>query len=219
MTKKIKILVVDDHPLMREALSGALNTETDLEVVAEAGSGEEALEILQSLSPDVVLMDLGLPGMSGFEAIYEIIKRDPQAKILVNTSMEDEERVLAAIQAGALGYYPKTAPRAYLLEAIRRVADGVPYMPAGITMKLFQGIRKTQETTRAPNPQTVLTDRQEEVLALMTDGMSDIKIAEALSLSIPTVRSHIHHIVQRLGLETRTQAVAYAHNRSKKPWK
>ena len=209
----VKILVVDDHPLMRDALCNAVNLEPDLKVVAEVSSGEEALAVFEELAADVIIMDLGLPGISGFEAIQEILRRDPDAKILVNTSMEDEERILAAVQAGALGYYPKTAPRAYLLEAIRKVADGVPYMPMGITKKLFQGIRKWQAPSDNPSPKTLLTDRQEEVLMLLAEGCSDAEIAASLSLSLPTVRSHVHHIKQRVGVASRVQLVAYAHKR------
>jgi DNA-binding NarL/FixJ family response regulator len=211
----IKILIVDDHPLMREALRMTFASEEDLEMLAEASSGEEALELLKTIEPDVIMMDLMLPEMSGLEAIEKITEMNPQAKILVNSSMEEEDRILAAVQAGALGYYPKTAPRAYLLEAIRKVADGVPYMPVGITLKLFQGLRKAQTIPSKSDPQKTLTSRQEEVLALVAEGHTDEEISQCLHLSAATVRSHVHHILQRLGLETRAQAVAYAHKREK----
>ena len=123
---KIKILVVDDHPMMREAMLTALNEEADMQVVGECVNGIEAIKFCEEHDPDVILMDLLMSGMNGLEAIIEIRKINPQARILVVTSLEDEEKVLAAIQAGALGYFPKTAPRAFLLEAIRKVADGIP---------------------------------------------------------------------------------------------
>ena len=211
----IRILIVDDHPLMREALVIALNSESDLEVIADAGSAEEALDTLKTITPDVIIMDLSLPEMNGFDAIKEIIADDPQARVLVNSSMEDEDRILAAVQAGALGYYPKTAPRAYLLEAIRKVADGVPYMPAGITKKLFQSVRKIQELPVNPQEEVVLTPRQADVLVLLSDGKTDAEIADEMSLSLATVRSHVHHILQRLSLGTRAQLIAYAHKRDK----
>ena len=125
--------------------------------------------------------------------------------------------VIAAIQAGALGYFPKTAPRSYLLEGIRRVADGVPYLPSGITQKLFNGLRKLQQPIAAGRLATdePLTSRQEEILSLLGDGKSDAEIGKVLHLSEATVRSHIHHILQRLNLETRAQAMAYTNKRKK----
>jgi DNA-binding NarL/FixJ family response regulator len=119
--------------------------------------------------------------------------------------MEDEDRVVAAVQAGALGYFPKTAPRQYLLEAIRKVADGIPYMPAGITMKLFQGLRRIK-TVPSFETNITLTQRQTEILSLLSEGRSDEEIGKTLHLQESTVRAHVHHILQRLGLETRAQA-------------
>ncbi len=136
----IKILIVDDHPMMREALITALETEADLQVIAEAADGYQGVELYLEHRPDLVLMDLLLPGLTGLEAIQKIMAADPQARILVISSMEDQENILATVQAGALGFFPKTAPRVHLLEAIHKVADGVPYMPVGITKKLFQGL-------------------------------------------------------------------------------
>jgi NarL family two-component system response regulator LiaR len=166
--------------------------------------------MLETLKPDVIMMDMLLPGMSGLEAIERIIEDNPQAKILVLSSMEDEERIVSAIQAGALGYFPKTAPRTYLLEAIRKVADGIPYMPAGITLKLFHGLRKAKIVQPANDVNITLTSRQQEILALLSEGHSDDEIAKLLHLEESTVRAHVHHILQRLGLKNRAQAVAYA---------
>ncbi len=211
----IKILIVDDHPIMREALQTAFEGEDDLEMIGEAPDAIKALKILETLKPDVIMMDMLLPEMSGLEAIEKIISGNPQAKILVLSSMEDEERVVAAIQAGALGYFPKTAPRAYLLEAIRKVADGIPYMPAGITLKLFQGLRKSK-IVQTPNDMNIsLTPRQQEILFLLSEGRSDGEIASQLHLEESTVRAHLHHILRRLGLKKRTQAVAYANKHLK----
>lgn len=211
---KIKILIVDDHPMMREALQTAFEGEDDLEMIGEAPDAIRALKMLETLKPDVIMMDMLLPEMSGLEAIGKIIESDPQAKILVLSSMEDEERVVSAIQAGALGYFPKTAPRTYLLEAIRKVADGVPYMPAGITLKLFHGLRKIKATP-LNETQIPLTLRQQEILSLLSEGHSDAEIAKLLHLGESTVRAHVHHILQRLGLKNRSQAVAYANQRLK----
>jgi len=134
----------------------------------------------------------------------------------VVTSLEDEEKVLAAVQAGALGYFPKTAPRNYLLEGIRKVADGVPYLPAGIAVKLFKGIREMNRPLSGRSAvDEPLTSRQGELLVLIGEGRSDREISESLHLSEATVRSHLHHIQQRLGLESRAQVVAYANRKRK----
>jgi DNA-binding NarL/FixJ family response regulator len=125
------------------------------------------------------------------------------------SSLEDEEKILAAMQAGALGYFPKTAPRTDLIEAIRKVADGIPYLPTGIAQKLLKGLRGLKAEAQ-PATQEPLTIRQEEILALLAEGLTDQEIGAQLHLGESTVRSHLHHITQRLGLETRSQVVAYA---------
>jgi DNA-binding NarL/FixJ family response regulator len=212
---KIKIMIVDDHPMMRDALKMAFTGEEDLEVIGEAQDGIEALQLLENIQPDVILMDLLMPNLNGLEAITRIIEINPKAKVLVLSSMEDEDRIVSAVQAGALGYFPKTAPRPYLLEAIRKVADGVPYMPAGITLKLFQGLRRIK-TVPLGDEQISLTARQQEILMLMSEGKSDEEIGKTLHLQESTVRAHIHHVLQRLSLENRSQAVAFVHQQLKK---
>jgi NarL family two-component system response regulator LiaR len=209
---KIKILIADDHPMMREALRTALEDEPDLQVIGEASHGVEALKLAEELLPNVILMDLLMPELNGLEAIAKLQESHPQIKILVVTSLEDEEKVLSAIQAGALGYFPKTAPRTYLLDAIRKVADGIPYLPSGIAQKLFKGLREMKKPL--PGRSAVdepLTSRQEDVLVLLGEGRSDREICEILHLTEATVRSHVHNITQRLGVKNRAQAVAYIH--------
>ena len=217
--KKIKILIVDDHPMMREALLTAMNEETDMQVIGECTNGVEAIKFTKNHTPDVILMDLLMPGMDGLEAIDGICGNNPQAKILVVTSLEDEDKILAAIQAGALGYFPKTAPRLFLLEAIRKVADGIPYLPSGIAIKLFKNLREMRHSINPGAAKSVmdesLTSRQEEILALLGEGRTDQEIGKFLHLEESTVRSHIHRVIQRLGVENRAQAVAYA-NRIRK---
>ncbi|MCP4138952.1 MAG: response regulator transcription factor [Chloroflexi bacterium] len=206
----IRILIIDDHPMMREALVTALEDEPNIEVIGEANNGVDALKLAVELKPDVILMDLLMPGMGGVEAIAKLQENHPHIKVMVVSSLEDEEKILAAVQAGALGYFPKTAPRTYLLEAIQKVADGVPYLPAGIAAKLFKGIRELKfPLTGRSAADEPLTARQEEVLALIGEGKSDEEISEILHLAETTVRSHVHHIIRRLGVKNRTQAVAY----------
>jgi NarL family two-component system response regulator LiaR len=212
--KPISIMIVDDHPIMREALRTALAEEPGFQVVCDASDGMEAVERAQEYSPDVILMDLLMRGMDGLEAINRIIENNPQARVMVVTSLEDEEKILAAIQAGALGYFPKTAPRSYLLEAIRKVADGVPYLPTGIAQKLFHGLRTMKKSVpQSGDGAKALTTRQEEILALIGEGHSDDEIGKTLSLSDATVRSHVHNIMVRLGLESRGQLVAFANDK------
>lgn len=211
---KIRVLIADDHPMMREALLTALAEEIDMKVVGDASNGIEALKQVKECRPDVILMDLLMPGMDGLEAIGKIIEANPDVKILVVTSLEDEDKILSSIQAGALGYFPKTAPRKYLLEAIRKVADGIPYLPAGIMLKLFKGIRGMKAPAQSAVDEP-LTSRQEEILALLGEGRSDQEIAKTLHLEETTVRSHVHHIIQRLGVASRAQAVAYVNSRHK----
>jgi len=213
---KIKILIADDHPMMREALTTAMEGETDLVVIGEASNGVEAIKLAAKLKPDVVLMDMLMPEMNGLNAITKLQETQPDIKIMVVSSLEDEDRILAAVQAGALGYFPKSAPRSYLLEGIRKVADGVPYLPSGIAAKLFKGLRdmRSQPAGRSAVDEP-LTSRQGELLLLVGEGRSDKEISEILHLSEATVRAHLHQMRQRLGLDSRAQLIAYA-NRSQK---
>jgi DNA-binding NarL/FixJ family response regulator len=163
----------------------------------------------RELTPDVILMDLLMPDIDGLEATVTILAHQPQIKILVLTSLSNENKVVAAVQAGALGYITKEAPRVELLQAIRRMAAGEPVLPPEIALKLFSGIRRTK-TIPEGDLSKLLTSRQEEVLTLLGEGRSDQEIAQTLCISEGTVRTHIHHILNRLGLESRAQAVAYA---------
>jgi NarL family two-component system response regulator LiaR len=216
MSDEIRILIVDDHPLMREALQAAIVAEPGMQTVGEAGSGREAVMLTHQLNPDVILMDLLMPEMDGVEATKIILAEHPQAKILTFTSMSEEGKVVAAIQAGALGFITKDAPRKELMDAIRIVATGEPCLPPEIALKLFQGVRKQNTHPLVPYMEDMaeaLTPRQEEVLSLLGRGYSNTQIAQSLHLSEATVRSHINHILNRLGLERRAQAIAYASRR------
>ena len=216
MSDEIRILIVDDHPLMREALQAAIAAEPGMQTVGEAGSGREAVMLTHQLNPDVILMDLLMPEMDGVEATQTILAEYPQAKILTFTSMSEEGKVVAAIQAGALGFITKDAPRKELMDAIRIVATGEPCLPPEIALKLFQGVRKQNTHPLVPYLEDMaeaLTPRQEEVLSLLGRGYSNTQIAQSLHLSEATVRSHINHILNRLGLERRAQAIAYASRR------
>ncbi|MFQ5813346.1 MAG: response regulator [Anaerolineae bacterium] len=215
--KQIRVLVVDDHPLMREALCAAIGAETDMEVAGEAGGGREAVEQARVLQPDVIVMDLLMPGMDGLEAIATIQAEFPQVRMLALTSSTEESKVLAAVQAGALGYLLKDAHREELLQAIRQVSQGNAYLPPQVALKLMHSVRESRPVaSEAPGEMAGhrsmarLTPRQREVLDLLGQGLSNREIAERLVVSEATVRSHIYSILGKLGLESRGQAVAYA---------
>jgi DNA-binding NarL/FixJ family response regulator len=211
----INLLIVDDHPMMREALLTALEDEPDLHVVAEAANGLEALTLAAQYQPDVILMDLLLPDMGGLEAISHLQEKQPGIKVMVISSLEDEKHILTAVQSGALGYFPKSASRDYLLDAIRQVADGVPYLPPNIAQKLFKRLREMKQPLPVEQPSEPITQRQTEILSLLGKGGSDAEIAACLHISEATVRTHIHHILQRLNLPTRAQAIVYAEHQHK----
>ena len=159
----INLLIVDDHPMMREALLTALEDEPDLHVVAEAADGLEALDFAAEYHPDVILMDLLLPHMGGLETISHLQKKQPGIKVMVISSLEDETHILTAVQSGALGYFPKSASRDCLLGAIRQVANGVPYLPPNIAQKLFKGLRQMTQPLPAEHPSESITQRQIEI--------------------------------------------------------
>lgn len=211
----INLLIVDDHPMMREALLAALEDEPDFHVLAEAADGQEALASAAQHHPDVILMDLLLPRMGGLETISRLQERHPEIKVMVISSLEDESHILTAVQSGALGYFPKSASRDTLLGAIRQVAGGVPYLPPDIAQKLFKGLRETKPRPPVEQPPDALTRRQTEILSLLGEGRSDAEIAACLHISEVTVRTHVHHILQRLNLESRAQAIVYTDRQKK----
>ncbi len=204
----IRVLVVDDHPLMREALCAAIADERDMQVVGEATNGEEAVAQARALKPDVTVMDLFMPGKDGLGAIAEIKAENPAARLIALTSSTDEDLVLAAIQAGALGYLLKDSQRVELLRAIREVSRGNTFLPPPVAQKLANSVRK-----RPPDqPPLVepLTERELEVLKLIGQGASNRQIAQTLGVSEGTIRTHVHNILGKLNLENRNQALLYA---------
>lgn len=204
--RPIRLLIVDDHTLFRRGLVSLLQGERDLEVVGEAASGEEALRLARELQPDVILMDIRMPGMNGVEASERLGQEAPGARILVLTVSEEDEDVFAAIRAGARGYLLKNAEADDLITAIRRVHGGEAVLSPAITLRVFQVLQGT-----APFPPlATLTPREREVLRLLAQGADNRQIAEALVVSENTVKTHIHNILEKLGLQSRSQLAAYA---------
>jgi NarL family two-component system response regulator LiaR len=207
MSAPIRILLADDHAILRKGIRALLSTEPDIEVVGEAGDGAEALAQAQALQPDVILMDLVMPGMDGIEATHQIVTRQPDARILVLTSFVADDKVFPAIKAGALGYILKDTGPDELVRAIRQVHRGQPTMEAEIARKV---LFELAQPPRQPPTVDPLTARELEVLRLLAQGKSNREIAEDLVLSEMTVRTHVSNILGKLHLASRTQAALYA---------
>lgn len=207
MSTSIRVLVVDDHPVVRKGILALLETETDIEVVGEATDGVEAVRKVTSLKPDVILMDLVMPNMDGIEAIRRIKANQPDARILVLTSFTASEKIFPSINAGALGYLLKDSNPEELIRAIHQVYRGQSSLHPAIARKVLQELSHNPPETPAVEP---LTDRETEVLKLIAQGLSNQDIAEKLVLSEATVHTHVSKILAKLHLSSRTQAALYA---------
>jgi NarL family two-component system response regulator LiaR len=200
----IRVLLVDDHAVVRSGLGAFLIAFQDLDLVAEADSGEEAVALCNRFHPDVVLMDLKMPGIGGAEATRRIREHWPDIQVVALTSFKDKELVEGAMEAGAIGYLLKNVSADELAEAIRSAKSGEPTLAPEAAQALIQSTRKTPEIGFD------LTEREREVLALMKEGMSNPEIAEELVVSRSTVKFHVSNILSKLGADSRTKAVAVA---------
>lgn len=205
----IRVLLVDDHAVVRKGLRALLEREPGLAVAGEAGNGERAVELASQLRPDVILMDLELPGIGGAEATRRIRARQPAAKVVVLTSHAAAQDVLPALQAGALGCQLKHADPEEVLGAIRRVHQGESVLPPVIARLLCEGLRRPPMPTQPPAAIS-LSERELDVLRLIARGLSNQEIADSLGIGEPTVRSHVSAILRKRGLASRTQAALYA---------
>ena len=205
MTAPIKLLIADDHPVVRDGLSGMFAPDPGFEVVGQASDGAEAVRLAEALKPDVILMDLRMPGMDGVAAITEIARRALPVRVLVLTTYDTDSYVLPAIEAGATGYLLKDAPRAELLRAVRAAADGQGVLSPSVATRLMSRVR-----TPAPE---LLSQRELEVLELVAAGTTNRDAAVKLFISEATVKTHLLHIYAKLGVTDRAAAVAVAYNR------
>jgi two-component system response regulator NreC len=210
MNRPIRILLADDHAILRDGIRALLNDETDLQVVGEADNGRQALEKAQSLRPDIVIMDIGMPLLSGLEATRQIRRDVPDARVLILTMHQNEEYLAQVMAAGASGYVLKDVAGRELVAAIRQVAQGESFFSPSMAKTLSSLYLSSLEAEKTHDPYEDLTIREREVLQLVAEGFTNHQIAEMLSLSIKTIKTHRLHLMQKLDLHDRTELVKYA---------
>jgi two-component system, NarL family, response regulator LiaR len=204
--RMIRVLVVDDHPIIRRGLQSEINLDPEMQVVGEAKDGNEAIELVRTLKPDVILMDAVMPQKDGIEATAEIVRENPLARVLILTSFTEDERMLAAVKAGALGYILKDRHPEEVLQAIRDTYDGKPYLNPSTARRLLRGL----PAASLNSPDQSLTQREMEVLRFVAKGVTNKDIAHKMSIQEATVRAHVGNILGKLNLENRSQLVLYA---------
>ena len=204
---KTRLMIVDDHEVVRMGLKAALDIEPDFTVVAEAGNGKDAIDKARAHQPDIVLMDVRMDGMDGIEACREIRSEFPETRVLMLTSYAEEETVVAALLAGAAGYVLKNVARSRLLEALRSVARGETMLDSKVTKGVLEKLVAGKDKA---GPDDELTPREREVLILIAEGATNKEIAAKLVVSENTARNHVSHILGKLGFSRRSEAAAYA---------
>ena len=208
-SEKIRVLIADDHPLFRDGMHGLLDSVPDTEVIGEAASGEEAVTLAETLQPDVILMDIKMPGINGLQAMREILHTSPHIRILIVSMLEDDDSVFAAMRAGACGYVPKGADQTQMLRAIRAVANGEAIFGPSIAQRLI-GFFSTSRPSVQARIFPELTERESEILGLIAQGRTNEDIAGQLVLSLKTVRNHVSNIFSKLQVADRAQAIIRA---------
>jgi len=207
---KIRVLVVDDHTIVRDGICALLALAGDIEVVAEAADGSEALTMVKELQPDVVLMDIAMPIMGGLEATRRICREFPRTKVLILTQYDDKEYVFPVIEAGALGFISKVAASSELATGIRSVYRGDSHLSPAVAKLLVEDYRHGVGGRVSSDPYEQLTDRERDVLKLMAEGHTTREIADLLVLSRKTIEGHKTHLMAKLGIHNRTELIKYA---------
>jgi NarL family two-component system response regulator LiaR len=208
MSDPITVMIVDDHEMVRQGAAGYLEAQEDITVVAEAESGEQAIQLVREHIPDVVLMDLVMPGMDGVEATRRVKDISPRTQIIVLTSYHQDEHIFPALQAGAISYLLKDVKAGELVEAIRRAALSEATLHPRIAARVIKEFRSG--TVDKSSPFSILTEREMEVLKLIAKGHTNTKISEELVITVGTVKGHVSNILSKLHLADRTQAAVYA---------
>jgi DNA-binding NarL/FixJ family response regulator len=208
--EKIKILIADDHAFVREGTRRILEQEPDLEVVAEAGNGEEAVALASELKPDVAIIDVAMPKLDGIEATRQIKALCPAVAVLVLSAYDDDQFVFGLLEAGAAGYLLKSVRGHEIVDAIRAVDAGESVLHPSVARKVLNRFASVSNKAQRKRPLEVLTEREMEVLKLVTKGLSNKDIADGLSLSIRTVQGHLANIFNKLRVSSRTEAVVHA---------
>ncbi len=210
MKKEHRIVIAEDHTILREGLRVLLSSDPEFEVVGEAEDGRDAIRCVENLSPDLVLMDLSMPRMNGLEAIKEIKKRSPETKIITLTVHKTEEYILATLQAGADGYVLKDATHSELVIAIKNVLIGKRYLDSGISEKVIEGYLEGKRTLKTKSPWDTLTPREREILKLIAEGYKNKEIADYLFISLKTVEKHRSNLMKKLDLHSVAALTAFA---------
>ncbi|MDQ7858408.1 MAG: response regulator transcription factor [Armatimonadota bacterium] len=209
--RRIRVVIADDHAIVREGVRMILSAHPDIQVVGEAGGGEDAVAMAQSLHPDVVIMDISMPGMNGIEATQRIRQRAPEVNVVALTMHEDDHYVFQLLRAGAAGYVLKRAAATDLVDAVRAAVRGEPFLyPSAAKGVVEDYLRRLQRGEAPRTSYDGLTAREREVLALIAEGHTNAEIAARLYISIKTVQTHRAHIFEKLGLHDRTELVRYA---------
>jgi DNA-binding NarL/FixJ family response regulator len=206
MVGKIKVFLADDHTILREATAELVNNQPDMQVVGQAGTGEQTITLVKTLQPDVVVMDIAMPHTNGLDATHHIVTECPETRVLVLSAHQDEEHIMALLEAGAISYLPKTAGLNELLEAIRSTSRGESVLPTSVASIVVQSISgKQKEKTKA-----ILSNREMEIIHLVALGYTNDQIAHHLHLSTRTIEAHLTHIFNKLNVNSRTEAAIYA---------
>jgi DNA-binding NarL/FixJ family response regulator len=206
---RIRVIIADDHGILREGIRALVSLSSDIEVVAEVADGRAAVDACKALDPDVVLMDIAMPGLGGLEATLELKREHPRTKVLVLTQYEDREYVRRFLKAGVSGFVLKKAAGSALIDAIRAVHGGGLVLDPQVAREAMEELGKPEQTS-GQDPYETLTDREKQVLKLVAEGHSNKEVAEVLGISVKTAMTHREHVMEKLDLHNRTDLVRFA---------